>query len=60
MKRRFLGWQPNLKRQGRGPIDDRRFALYPKEIDEILFTYPKVQEAVAVGTADKANFMEEL
>ena len=29
------------------------FNIYPREIDEVLFQHPKVQEAVAVGVADK-------
>ena len=29
------------------------FNIYPREIDEVLFQHPKVQEAVAVGIADK-------
>jgi long-chain acyl-CoA synthetase len=29
------------------------FNVYPREIDEVLFQHPKVQEAVAVGIADK-------
>src|SRR4030042_463007 len=29
------------------------FNIYPREIDEVLFKHPKVQEAVAVGIADK-------
>jgi len=29
------------------------FNIYPREIDEVLFQYPKVQEGVAVGIADK-------
>jgi long-chain acyl-CoA synthetase len=29
------------------------FNIYPREIDEILFQHPKVQEGVAVGIADK-------
>jgi len=28
------------------------FNIYPREIDEVLFKHPKVQEAVAVGIAD--------
>ena len=29
------------------------FNIYPRDIDEVLFQHPKVQEAVAVGIADK-------
>jgi long-chain acyl-CoA synthetase len=29
------------------------FNIYPREIDEVLFQHPKVQEGVAVGIADK-------
>jgi long-chain acyl-CoA synthetase len=29
------------------------FNIYPREIDEVLFQHPKVQEAVSVGIADK-------
>ena len=29
------------------------FNIYPREIDEVLFQHPKVQEAVAVGISDK-------
>jgi long-chain acyl-CoA synthetase len=29
------------------------FNIYPREIDEVLFEHPKVQEAVAVGIPDK-------
>jgi long-chain acyl-CoA synthetase len=29
------------------------FNIYPREIDEVLFKHPKVEEAVAVGIADK-------
>ena len=29
------------------------FNIYPREIDEVLFQHPKVQEAVAVGIADR-------
>ena len=29
------------------------FNIYPREIDEVLFQHPKIQEAVAVGIADK-------
>jgi long-chain acyl-CoA synthetase len=29
------------------------YNIYPREIDEVLFKHPKVQEAVAVGIADK-------
>jgi long-chain acyl-CoA synthetase len=29
------------------------FNIYPREIDEVLFQYSKVQEAVCVGIADK-------
>ncbi len=29
------------------------FNIYPREIDEVLFQHPKVQEAVAIGIADK-------
>ncbi|MGZ3537184.1 MAG: AMP-binding protein, partial [Thermodesulfobacteriota bacterium] len=29
------------------------FNIYPREIDEVLYQHPKVQEAVAVGIADK-------
>ena len=29
------------------------FNIYPREIDEVLFQHPKVQEAVAVGIVDK-------
>jgi long-chain acyl-CoA synthetase len=29
------------------------FNIYPREIDEVLFQHPKVQEAVAVGIPDK-------
>jgi long-chain acyl-CoA synthetase len=29
------------------------FNVYPREIDEVLFQHPKVQEAVAVGIPDK-------
>jgi len=29
------------------------FNIYPREIDEVLFQHPKVQEGVAVGVADK-------
>jgi long-chain acyl-CoA synthetase len=29
------------------------FNIYPREIDEILFQHPKIQEAVSVGIADK-------
>jgi Acyl-CoA synthetases (AMP-forming)/AMP-acid ligases II len=29
------------------------FNIYPREIDEVLFQHPKIQDAVAVGIADK-------
>jgi long-chain acyl-CoA synthetase len=29
------------------------YNIYPREIDEVLYQHPKVQEAVAVGIADK-------
>ena len=29
------------------------FNIYPREIDEVLFQHPKIQEAVSVGIADK-------
>lgn len=29
------------------------FNVYPREIDEVLFQHPKVQEGIAVGIADK-------
>ena len=29
------------------------YNIYPREIDEVLFQHPKVEEAVAVGIADK-------
>jgi long-chain acyl-CoA synthetase len=29
------------------------FNIYPREIDEVLFQHPKIQEAVAVGIPDK-------
>jgi long-chain acyl-CoA synthetase len=29
------------------------FNVYPREIDEVLFQHPKIQEAVSVGIADK-------
>src|SRR4030066_1084946 len=29
------------------------FNIYPREIDEVLYQHPKVQEAVSVGIADK-------
>ena len=29
------------------------FNIYPREIDEVLFQHPKVQEGVAVGVSDK-------
>ena len=29
------------------------FNIYPREIDEVLFRHPKIQEAVSVGIADK-------
>ena len=29
------------------------YNIYPREIDEVLFQHPKVQEGVAVGIADK-------
>ena len=29
------------------------FNIYPREIDEVLFKHPKVEEAVAVGIADR-------
>jgi len=29
------------------------FNIYPREIDEVLFKHPKVQEGVSVGIADK-------
>jgi long-chain acyl-CoA synthetase len=29
------------------------YNIYPREIDEVLFQHPKVQEAVAVGVADR-------
>jgi long-chain acyl-CoA synthetase len=29
------------------------FNIYPREIDEVLFQHPKVQEAVSVGIADR-------
>ena len=29
------------------------YNIYPREIDEVLYRYPKVQEAVTVGIADK-------
>jgi long-chain acyl-CoA synthetase len=29
------------------------FNIYPREIDEVLFLHPKIQEAVSVGIADK-------
>jgi long-chain acyl-CoA synthetase len=28
------------------------FNIYPREIDEVLFQHPKIQDAVAVGIAD--------
>ena len=29
------------------------FNIYPREIDEVLFQHPKIQEAVCVGLADE-------
>ena len=29
------------------------FNIYPREIDEVLFQHPKIQEAVSVGIADR-------
>jgi len=29
------------------------YNIYPREIDEVLFRHPKVQDAVAVGIADE-------
>jgi long-chain acyl-CoA synthetase len=29
------------------------FNIYPREIDEVLFQHPKVQEGVSVGIGDK-------
>jgi long-chain acyl-CoA synthetase len=29
------------------------FNIYPREIDEVLFQHPKIQDAVSVGIADK-------
>jgi long-chain acyl-CoA synthetase len=29
------------------------YNIYPREIDEVLFQHPKIQEAVSVGIADK-------
>lgn len=29
------------------------FNIYPREIDEVLFQFPKIQDAVSVGIADK-------
>ena len=29
------------------------FNIYPKEIDEVLFDHPKIQEACAIGVPDR-------
>ena len=31
------------------------FNIYPREIDEVLFQHPKVQEAVSVGITDNTG-----
>jgi len=60
LKRKFLSFIGEFDAQGYFTIRDRKkdmaiiggYNVYPREVDEVLFSHPEVKEAAAAGVPD--------